>query len=79
MSGGDVPDRVRAVMGDVFGVPEERLREATGRGELAEWDSIGHLRMVTVLEEEFSVRLSMEEIGEIDSVGSVVAAVQRHL
>jgi len=35
------------------------------------WDSLGHLRLITALEEEFGTRFTMKEVGELDRFGKL--------
>lgn len=46
----------------------------TGPGDLYEWDSVGHIRLMTAIEETYSITLNIDEMLEIDSVDSI-----RHL
>jgi len=43
------------------------------------WDSIKHVELVLLLEEEFDVRFGEDEIPSLDSLGAIVNAVERHL
>jgi acyl carrier protein len=48
------------------------------REQLPAWDSLGHIRLVSSIEEEFGVQFSIEEIESLTSVGRVVALLQNH-
>lgn len=73
----NLSDRVRLLMADVLEVPLERLSSDVDREALPEWDSLAHLRLITALEEEFGVRPSMAEIGNVHSFGDLVTLAGR--
>lgn len=72
-----VIDRVRMLMADVLDVPIESLSADMDRESLPEWDSLAHLRLMTALEEEFGVRPSMSDIGNVHSFDDVVMLAER--
>lgn len=41
------------------------------------WDSMNHLRLVSAVEEEFQIKLSMQEIESIRSLGALRALVEQ--
>lgn len=73
-----VQERVRILMADVLEVPIESLSTDVDRESLPEWDSLAHLRLMTALEEEFGVRPSMSDIGNVHSFADVVMLAGRH-
>jgi acyl carrier protein len=46
------------------GLPFEELR----MGAIDEWDSLGNLNLLLAIENEFSIRLSTEQLSSIDSL-----------
>ena len=51
-----------AFAASVLGVPPERLTPETACGDIPEWDSVMHLRLVMETEREFGVRYPLERI-----------------
>lgn len=72
-----IEERVRLLMADVLDVPPERISADADREALSEWDSLAHLRLITALEEEFGVRPSMSQIGDIHSVRDLVMLAEQ--
>lgn len=54
--------------GDV-GLPFEELR----MGAIDEWDSLGNLNLLLAIENEFSIRLTTEQLSSIDSLSQLEA------
>ena len=47
------------------------LTNETGPDEIDSWDSLGHVNIITAVEDEFDVEITPEEIGEIKTVGDI--------
>jgi len=68
-------DRTRAIVGDIFGVPAERVLPQSSPDTIETWDSINHLNLVLALEQEFGIQFTPEEIEQLLSVELIVALV----
>ncbi len=49
------------------------------RSDVQRWDSLNHLRLITAVEAEFSIQLSMDEIITITSIGRLEDLLHSHL
>ena len=54
------------------------LTATTSPDDIGRWDSLQHIALVRALEATFSIRLSMDEMMEIRSVGDIEAVLRRH-
>jgi acyl carrier protein len=63
--------RVREVMAEVLDLDPIQIDEVFIREEASAWDSLAHLRLVTALEEAFGIKLTMKEVGELDSYAKI--------
>jgi acyl carrier protein len=62
--------KLRAIVAEVLQIsvePEGDLQ----RLAIAAWDSLAHLRLVMVIEEEFGVRFETEEVTSIGSLSDI--------
>ena len=50
----------------------------TSRLDLAEWDSVAHVKLILSLEEEFGIRFSEDEVTSLQTVGDLLAAIETH-
>ncbi len=50
----------------------------TARRDVADWDSVAHVKLVLSLEEEFGIRFSEDEVSSIQTVGQLLDAVEAH-
>lgn len=68
-------DRLPAVVAEALGLREPPPLSA-GRAELAEWDSLGALRVVLAVEEAFEVILDEDGVARVREVGDLVDLVR---
>ncbi|HRN83580.1 MAG TPA: acyl carrier protein [Hyphomicrobium sp.] len=54
------------------------LARGTSPDDVPRWDSLQHIALIRALETTFRVRLSMDEMMEIRSVGDIERILARH-
>ena len=69
--------QIKQILVDILDVKEEEITEAFGPNDAALWDSMNNLRLITALEEEFKLRLTMGEIREMDTFAKIKEVVAR--
>jgi acyl carrier protein len=57
---------------------EGELTAEMTREDIPKWESIKHVQVIDVLEQEYNIQLSMDEIMEIQSVQDIVNVLDRH-
>jgi acyl carrier protein len=73
----EVMSRAQKTFREVFDKPAMVLsREMTAK-EVAGWDSLNHLRLISALESEFKVRFSTQEIMTMDKVGTLLDIITK--
>ena len=75
----NVPDQIRTLASDIFGVPADQITPASTPETIETWDSIQHLNLVLALEEKFGLQLSPEEIEQMKSMADVIKLVEGKL
>lgn len=72
----DLQRRLDEVLRDVFdqGLPDGDLSQLV-RENVEAWDSLGHIRLVTALEETFGTTFTIEEIEGMVSVPRILDVV----
>jgi acyl carrier protein len=66
-----VESSLHHVVSEVFKIPAEEVTDELSPDTLDDWDSLSHLRLVTALEEAFSVKFENAEIMDMASVGAI--------
>jgi acyl carrier protein len=67
----EITERVRLILSEVLEIDADRTNAESHQSDIAEWDSLAQLRLVTALEEEFGVKPTMREIAELTSIPAI--------
>lgn len=67
--------RVAAVLSEVLGVSIDAAAQPS-RESLSEWDSVAHVNVIFGLEDEFGVEFTEDEMVALDSLNTIVAAIE---
>ena len=70
---------LRKLMAEIF--PSATISEDVTElsiGSFKEWDSLGNFNLLLAIENEFNVRFSIEEIGEIKSVSQIMEFLENN-
>jgi len=70
-------ERVNAVMAETFNRDDLHVTRATTAGDVEEWDSLSHIRLILGIEEEFSLSFSSLEASGLANVGELVDLIER--
>jgi acyl carrier protein len=54
------------------------ITPATSRRDVADWDSVAHVKLILSLEEEFGIRFTEDEVSSIQTVAELLDAVEAH-
>jgi acyl carrier protein len=65
--------RLQRLFADLFTRSESDITLATSAETLSEWDSLKHLQLMLMLEEEFHVQVSPETMEQLTSVERIAA------
>lgn len=71
----NISDELGDIIADILGIDPGDVVPELARGDIAEWDSLAHLRLMTAIEERFGVRFTMQEIEDLSSVEALRQAI----
>jgi acyl carrier protein len=69
-------DKLRAIMGKILRLPAERIGPDAAIGNVPNWDSTAHMRIMLALEDEFGVELNESQMVEMTSLAKIRAVVE---
>ncbi|NQZ97431.1 MAG: acyl carrier protein [Myxococcales bacterium] len=75
----DLNEKVTEIVADIFELDETEVADELTPDMVDIWDSLSQLRLVTAIEQDFDIKLSMDEIESIDSVGRLKRLVAEHV
>jgi len=68
-------DKLKMLFSDLFNVEEKDISLETNRNNLSEWDSLGHISLISMVEEEFGMSIDAEDIISIMSVNDLIRLI----
>lgn len=75
----DSLNKIRRIIADSLAVPLESVQLGTTPENLAQWDSLHHFSILMEVEEAFGFKFSLQELTEMNSVESLLNAVQQRV
>lgn len=71
-------ERVFKAISIALEVKEEVLSEDTAIGDFPNWDSMGHLIIISELEKEFDIKFDPEDMMEFEDIGDMIGAIDEY-
>lgn len=78
MNNPEVRKRLERIFRDVFEDEHLELTDSLSRDDVKSWDSLGHIRLISAVEDAFGVTFTIEEIDAIKSAGQLVEKAAQH-
>ncbi len=75
MNEAEINDRMTGIFRDVFDEDDLVLTPHMTADDVADWDSLSHIRLILSLEKEFGVRFSTVELGSLKTVGDLTQLI----
>ncbi|MEA2996827.1 MAG: hypothetical protein QOG74_2376 [Alphaproteobacteria bacterium] len=69
-------DKLRAIMAKNLRLPAERVGPEAAIGNVPNWDSTAHMRIMLALEDEFGIELNESQMVEMTSLAKIRAVVE---
>lgn len=67
------------IISEVFGLPVDQIIDDLAYNTFTPWDSLKHLQMVSMIEEEFGIELEMDDIIDMSTIAKVKEITTRYL
>lgn len=71
--------RIHNILSDIFEIDENDINDQLTPRDIALWDSMNHLLLITAIEDELGIKFSMEEIQSIDSIHRLKELVKQNM
>ena len=75
----NIEKRVKEIMSKIFHVSELSIKNDSRMNELMGWDSLGHMNLITSLEQEFNIALSDDDVSQMISVELILDILKNYL
>jgi len=72
-------NRLREIIASVFELNSEDIDENTSTDNVAKWDSLHHMNLISALEEEFEIEFEEEEMIELTNYKLIYLTLQEKM
>lgn len=79
MTGEQILRQLTTVFQDVFDNENLTISEHTSADDIADWDSLMHITLISAVEDEFQVKFDMQEIIKMQNVGQMAELIGQKL
>lgn len=67
-----IEDKIKEIMADILSIDDEdTITDEFGPEDAENWDSLNNLKLITALEEEFKISLTMDRINSMVNFGKI--------
>jgi acyl carrier protein len=74
----ELTTQVQIALAQALRLPVERVTPALAFGDLPQWDSMGHMEVMMVLENQFGIEINAETIAALTSIPAICAYIQEN-
>jgi citrate synthase len=71
----DKRQEIKAIMSQVWGLDVEQIPDNAEFNEILEWDSLGHVSLVSALQEKYGFEIDYEVLTELTSIDLIVSFI----
>lgn len=64
------------IIAEALEIDKKRLNLNTIKSDIDEWDSLGHLIILSMVESEFKIKIPFEKVNEINKVSDFLAYIK---
>ena len=72
-------ENLRTILAEATELEPEEITDESSPEDTPEWDSFAHMHMVAEVEKAYSIKLTMEEVIEMQSLSKMVEVISRKL
>lgn len=71
-----IEQKVKDIIASVLEVGVDAIDDDTAIGDLPEWDSLHHIRIISSIENEFNFRFTPDVMMDLEDVSDIVSATE---
>jgi acyl carrier protein len=72
-------ERLKGIIPEVFDAEAAELNPELRIEDIDGWDSLSHVRLILTVEKAFKIKFPTSEMGNLENVGDLVAAIKSRL
>jgi acyl carrier protein len=79
MTRAELLTKIRDMLADIVDEPDLTITESTVAEDVAEWDSVNHVKLIIALEADVKVRFEPDEISSPQDVGGLIDLIEQKI
>ena len=72
-------EQLKEVFAEALDLEIEEIEKDSSQDNLEDWDSLGHLNLISEIEKTFKVKITMDEVMEMTTYAKVKEVLSIHL
>jgi acyl carrier protein len=77
-TGTNIKEQVKTILAEALEVSTADITDDLAIGDLPQWDSMGHMTVISLLEERFGIEVSTDLIAELVNLPAIVKYLEGH-
>lgn len=69
--------KLKALVAEILAISIEEITDNLSPENNGNWDSLNHMTIITAVEKEFEIMMTMNDIQEIKNFGALRTAIER--
>lgn len=74
-----IETKVKGIIATILNVDVTEIDDETAIGDLPEWDSLHHIKIISAIENEFGFRFTPDVMMDLEDVTDIVAATEKRV
>ena len=72
-------EKIYATISKTLKIEMDQLKDDLGPGDIAEWDSLAHQELILALEEEYDIKLDIDDVLDMETVADIIEIIEKKL
>ena len=72
-------EKISTIFNNIFNLKNFKLKKSTSAKDISNWDSLNHIKLIVMIEKEFKIKFSADEIVEMKNVGDLIKNIKKKI
>lgn len=75
----NILEELQLIFRDILDQPDLVLTRASNANNVADWDSLSHIHLVTAIEKRYKIKFALGELQQLKDVGDMIDLIRAKL
>ena len=75
----DLLPEIQDIFRDIFDEESLVITRESNASNVADWDSLAHVNLVTAIEQKYKIKFALAELQELKNVGDMIDLIEKKL